>query len=68
VREEKLLAAMTLEELSFDDTKAIGKGSYGIVNLATHLPSGIRVAVKKIDKKSLTSSRIKETLRREIQI
>jgi serine/threonine protein kinase len=48
--------------------KSIGKGSYGIVNLATHVPSGIRVAVKKIEKKSLTSARIKETLKREIQI
>ena len=66
VREEQLLANMQLKELNFDDKKSIGNGSYGTVTLATHIPSGIRVAVKKIDKTSLTNAKIRETLRREI--
>lgn len=66
IQEEKLLADMTLKDLKFDSAKSIGKGSYGIVQLATHIPSGIRVAVKKIDKSTLTSARIRETLKREI--
>jgi serine/threonine protein kinase len=36
--------------------------------LAKHTKTGIHVAVKKIEKKSLTSSKIKETLIREIRI
>ena len=53
---------MQLNELKFDNKKSIGKGSYGTVNLATHIPSGIRVAVKKIEKKSMRSAKIRETL------
>ena len=59
---------MKLNELRFEDTKFIGKGSYGTVSLATHEPSGIKVAVKKIEKVNLTNEKIRETLRREIQI
>ena len=50
-----MLARIKLSELRFDDVKFIGKGSYGTVSLATHVPSGIKVAVKKIDKASLTN-------------
>jgi serine/threonine protein kinase len=57
---------MQLSDLTVEDAKQIGKGSYGTVQLATHRKSGIRVAVKKIDKKSLTSAKMRETLRREI--
>jgi aurora kinase len=38
------------------------------VQLAKHKATGIMVAVKKIEKRSLTSSKIKETLIREIRI
>lgn len=38
------------------------------MTLAIHNPTGIRVAVKKIEKASLTSQKIKETLKREILI
>lgn len=47
---------------------SLGKGSYGEVQLARHKQTGILVAVKKIMKNSLTSSKIKETLIREIRI
>jgi len=46
----------------------LGKGSYGEVQLAKHKSTGVLVAVKKIEKASLTSSKIKETLIREIRI
>jgi len=63
-----LLANMTLSDLKFTSSKSIGKGSYGTVQVATHVPSGIKVAVKMIEKSTLTNSKIRETLRREIQI
>ena len=66
VREEQMLASIQLSDLTFEDAKQIGKGSYGTVQLAIHRKSGIRVAVKKIDKRSLTSAKMRETLRREI--
>ena len=47
---------------------ALGKGSYGEVQLAKHRSTGVLVAIKKIEKASLTSSKIKETLIREIRI
>jgi serine/threonine protein kinase len=47
---------------------SLGKGSYGEVQLAKHKSTGILVAVKRIEKSSLTSSKIKETLIREIRI
>ena len=46
----------------------MGKGSYGEVQLARHKATKVQVAVKKIDKASLSSSKIKETLIREIRI
>ena len=58
---------MTLADLVFDE-KSIGRGSYGVVQLATHKPTQLTVAVKKIDKQSLKTAKMKETLRREIQI
>lgn len=63
-----MLASIQLSDLQFEETKSIGKGSYGTVQLATHIKSGIRVAVKKIDKKSLKTTKMKDTMRREIQI
>ena len=58
---------MTLEELDFEE-KTLGKGSYGMVQLAVHRPSGVKVAVKKLDKRMIKTPKMKETLRREIQI
>ena len=46
----------------------LGKGSYGAVQLAKHKSTGSMIAVKKIEKASLTSNKIKETLVREIRI
>jgi serine/threonine protein kinase len=57
----------TLSELEIEPEQ-IGKGAYGTVSKAMHKASGIRVAIKKIDKHSLTSVKIRETLKREIAI
>ena len=37
---EKLLAKMTLSELVFDE-KSLGRGSYGVVQLAVHKPTNL---------------------------
>lgn len=69
-RLENLLQNLTKNDLEFITTKeaSLGKGSYGEVQLARHKSTGIQVAVKKIEKASLSSSKIKETLIREIRI
>ena len=61
---------MSKKDLDFDEGKSanLGKGSYGEVQLAKHRASGLQIAVKKIEKSSLTSSKMKETLVREIRI
>lgn len=65
-----MLQNITFNDLEFVTTKEanLGKGSYGEVQLAIHKDSGIQIAVKKIDKASLSSNKIKETLIREIRI
>lgn len=65
-----MFAAITKKDLDFMQSReaALGKGSYGEVQLAKHRSTGVLVAVKKIEKASLTSSKIKETLIREIRI
>lgn len=57
-----------MKDIEFDTSKSsnLGKGSYGEVQMATHIPSGIPLAIKKIEKKSITSNKIKQTLVREI--
>ena len=45
-----------------------GKGSYGKVQLAKHKTTREPIAVKKIEKSSLSSNKIKETLILEIGI
>ena len=61
---------MTKDDLEFIQSKEgnLGKGSYGEVQLAIHKGTGIQIAIKKIEKASLSSSKIKETLIREIRI
>ena len=58
------------DDLEFIQSKEgnLGKGSYGEVQLAMHKGTGIQIAIKKIEKASLSSSKIKETLIREIRI
>jgi len=65
-----MFATMSKRDLEFTTGKDadLGKGSYGTVQLAKHKFSGSLVAIKKIEKASLTSSKIKETLIREIRI
>lgn len=59
-----------MRDLEFESGKEsnLGKGSYGEVTKATHRTLGVPIAVKKIEKKSLTNQKIKETLIREIRI
>jgi serine/threonine protein kinase len=59
-----------MRDLEFETGKEsnLGKGSYGEVTKALHKTLGIAIAVKKIEKKSLTNQKIKETLIREIRI
>ena len=65
-----MLGNLSKKDLEFFQTKEsnLGKGSYGEVVLARHKASQVLVGVKKIYKSSLTSSKIKETLIREIRI
>lgn len=65
-----MLQSIIIDDLEFLQTKEanLGKGSYGEVQLAIHKESGIQIAVKKIEKHSLSSNKIKETLIREIRI
>ena len=46
----------------------LGKGSYGEVELAKHKRTGMKLAVKKIDKQSLANKKIRATLLREVEI
>lgn len=46
----------------------LGKGAYGEVEMATHKRLGIKLAIKKIDKRSLVNKKIRATLLREVDI
>lgn len=65
---EETLAAMKLADLEIDDSRCIGKGAYGFVYLATHRPTGIQVAVKKLDKELLKKKTLALLLKSEIEI
>lgn len=70
IKLESIFQNISKKDLEFIQSKDanLGKGSYGEVQLAKHRSTGVMVAVKKIEKRSLTSSKIKETLIREIRI
>lgn len=65
-----MFSSITKKDLEFIQGREsnLGKGSYGEVQLAKHKATNVLIAVKKIEKASLTSSKIKETLIREIRI
>lgn len=69
-RLEHSLSNIQKNDLEFITTKEanLGKGSYGEVQLARHKSTGVLLAIKKIEKHSLSSNKIKETLIREIRI
>lgn len=59
---------ITLDDLEFmkSGSAILGKGSYGEVELARHKKTGMKLAVKKIDKGSLANKKIRATLLREV--
>ena len=58
-----------MEELEFVKTKGgLGKGAYGQVDMAVHKETGCKLAVKKIDKRSIPNKKIQATLMREVDI
>jgi serine/threonine protein kinase len=46
----------------------LGKGAYGEVEMAVHRKTGLKLAIKKIDKRSIANKKIKATLMREVEI
>lgn len=60
----KILSKIELKDLDF--YQVLGKGSFGEVRLATHISSGHKVAVKKIDKTKWKN--ILDQLRQEVII
>ena len=46
----------------------LGKGAYGEVEMAVHRKTGLKLAIKKIDKRSIANKKIKATLMREVDI
>lgn len=67
---EKMLQVIKKEDFEFEKTRKgnLGKGSFGEVLLATHRASGLKLAIKKVEKHSLKNDKMKQTLIREIQI
>lgn len=64
---EEELSRTILSDLEFVKG-SLGKGAYGEVEMAVHKNIGIKLAIKKVDKRSLTNKKIKATLMREIEI
>ena len=46
----------------------LGKGAYGEVEMAVHRRTGTKLAIKKIDKRSIANKKIKSVLMREVEI
>jgi len=67
--EGQLAGIKSLKELEFLKVKGgLGKGAYGQVEMAVHLATGTKLAVKKIDKRSIANKKIRATLMREVEI
>jgi serine/threonine protein kinase len=64
---EEELSRTILSDLEFVKG-SLGKGAYGEVEMAVHKKIGIKLAIKKVDKRSLVNKKIKATLMREIEI
>ena len=63
---ERQLASMKLSDLHIDE-KCIGRGTFGTVHEATHIPSGTRLAVKQMLRKHIKGKYLEAT-KREIAI
>lgn len=64
---EEELSRTLLTDLEFVKG-SLGKGAYGEVEMAVHKKIGIKLAIKKVDKRTLVNKKIKTTLMREIEI
>mgnify|MGYP000944395826 CR=1 FL=1 len=58
---EKMLQVIQKSDFDFEKTRKgnLGKGSFGEVLLATHRKSGLKVAIKKVEKYSLKNDKMK---------
>ena len=67
--EGQLAGIRSLKELEFLKVKGgLGTGAYGQVEMAVHVATGTKLAVKKIDKRSIANKKIRATLMREVEI
>jgi len=66
---ERELEKTTLKDLEFvKKGGGLGKGAYGEVEMAVHRKTGTKLAIKKIDKRSIANKKIKSILMREVEI
>ena len=58
-----------MDDIEFDRKgNILGKGSYGEVEAGVIKTTGEKIAIKKIDKRTLANKKIKQTLLREVEI
>jgi hypothetical protein len=66
---DSFLEQTKLTDLMFEKARPlIGRGSYGDVQLALHMQSGVNLAVKKVLKSKIEQEKLIVPLRREIDI
>jgi serine/threonine protein kinase len=66
---EAELERTSLADLEFTKKGGnLGKGAYGEVEMAVHKSLGLKLAIKKIDKRSIANKKIKAVLMREVDI
>jgi len=66
--EEIKVQKLKIEDFEIVNSKVLGKGSYGEVELAKHKSNGRLFALKKIDKNNIANLNVKTTLAREVLV